>query len=126
MKTDQELNSAGFTESGATRYKASAKAYCDELFAKAVALGDRDKASDASREVTHEHVRGAAAVLAIRGHDKQDASQVWCQVGEYLCAAAAGVGGGKLEQTWGVALFGLSLTLGVILFVIRNTWSRNR
>jgi hypothetical protein len=124
MKTDEELKDAGFTDSGTTRYKASAKAYCDELFAKAVALGDRDKASDAPREVTHEHVRGAAAVLAIRGQDMQDATQIWCRIGEYICAASAGVGGGNLQQTWGVALFGLSLTVGVVLFVIRNTRSR--
>lgn len=124
MKTEQELHTAGFTDSGATRYKASAKAYCDELFAKAIALGDRDKASDTSREVTHEHVRGAAAVLAIKSQDKNDPTQVWCQVGEYVCAASAGVGGGKLEQSWGVVLFGLSLTIGVILFVVRNTRSR--
>ena len=124
MKTDQELRAAGFTDSGATRYRATTQAYCDEVFAKAVALGDRDKAADAAREVTHEHVRGAAAVLSLKGQDRSDAVQVWCQVGEYVCASAAGVGGGKLEATWGVAVFGVSLTIGVILFVVRNTRSR--
>lgn len=124
MRTDQELQAAGFTDSGATRYRVSAKAYCDELFAKAVALGDRDKASDAAREVTHEHVRSAAAVIAAKGQNRNDSIQVWCQVGEYVCAATAGVGGGNLDQKWGVVMFGLSLTLGVVLFVVRNTRSR--
>lgn len=126
MKTDQELQAAGFTESGATRYKATALAYCDELFVKSVALGDRDKATDTPREVTHEHVRGAATALALRGGERQDAVQIGCQVGEYVCAAAAGVGGGKLETSWGVAVFGLSLTIGVVLFVTRNLRSRSK
>lgn len=126
MKTDQELQAGGFTESGAKRYKATATAYSDELFSRAVALGESDKAADAPREVTHDHVRSAAAALALKGQDKSDPVQVGCQVGEYVCAALAGVGGGKLEHSWGVLLFGLSLTLGVILFVIRNSRSRTK
>lgn len=126
MKTDQELQAGGFTESGAKRYKATATAYSGELFSRAVALGESDKAADAPREVTHDHVRSAAAALALKGQDKSDPVQVGCQVGEYVCAALAGVGGGKLEHSWGVLLFGLSLTLGVILFVIRNSRSRTK
>lgn len=126
MKTDQELQAGGFTESGAKRYKAAATAYCDELYSRSVALGDSDKAVDAPREVTHDHVRSAAAALAVRGNDRSDPLQVWCQVGEYVCAASAGVGGGKLEHSWGVLLFGLSLSLGVVLFVVRNMRSRAR
>ena len=126
MKTDQELQVGGFTESGAKRYKATAVAYCDELFNRSVALGESDKATDAPREITHDHVRSAAAALALKGQDKSDPVQIWCQVGEYLCAAAAGVGGGKLEQSWGVLLFGISLTVGVILFVVRNSRSRSK
>jgi hypothetical protein len=124
MKSDDDLKKAGFTESGAKRYAAAETAYCDELFAKSIALGDRDKAPDTAREVTHDHVRSAAAVLAVRGQEGQSTLQVWCQVGEYVCAAFAGVGGGKLDKTWGVVIFGLSLTVGVVLFVIRNTRSR--
>lgn len=124
MKKDLELKSAGFTDSGAKRYDAATKAYCDELFAKAVAMGDRDKAPDTAREVTHEHVRGAAAILAVRGQDEHTGWQIFSQAGEYICAALAGVGGGKLEHTWGIILFGISLTVGVVLFVTRITRSR--
>jgi len=106
------------------RYSAATDAYCEELFAKSVALGDIDKAPDTAREVTHDHVRGAAAVLAVRGQNGQSNLQVGCQIGEYVCAALAGVGGGKLDQTWGIVTFGLSLSAGVVLFVIRNTRSR--
>lgn len=126
MKTDLELDAGGFTESGAKRYKATATAYSDQLFLRAVALGDNDKAIDAPREVTHDHVRSAAAALAVKGQDKSDPLQVWCQIGEYVCAASAGVGGGKLEQTWGILMFGISLTAGVVLFVIRNSRSRSK
>lgn len=126
MKTDKEIQDAGFTTSGATRYKAATTAYCDELFTKAVALGDRDKAADTPREVTHEHVRDAATSLALRGMERQDSINVWFQIGEYLCAVAAGVGGGKLETAWGVALFGISLTIGVIFFVVRTFRSRGK
>ena len=124
MKSEDELRQAGFTQSGANRYAATATAYCEDLFAKSVAFGDIDKALDTPREVTHDHVRGAAAALAVRGQDGQSTLQVWCQVGEYVCAALAGVGGGKLDLTWGVVMFGLSLTIGVILFVIRNIRSQ--
>jgi NaMN:DMB phosphoribosyltransferase len=124
MKTDQELQAGGFTESGAKRYKATATAYCDQLFGRAVTLGESDKAIDAPREVTHEHVRSAAAALAVKGQDRSDPVQVCCQIGEYVCAACAGVGGGKLEHSWGVLMFGISLTLGVILFVVRNSRGR--
>jgi|SRR5688572_32798019 len=121
VKADQDLKDAGFTDSGIVRYRNTAKGYCDELFAKAVALGDRDKATDTPREVTHEHVRDAAVALGQKGRDNQTPGQIRCQVGEYLFTAAAGVGAGKLDQQWGIILFGVSLAIGVVLFVIRNT-----
>jgi hypothetical protein len=124
VKTDAELIAAGFTDSGITRYRNTANGFCDELFIKAVALGDRDKAVDAPREVTHEHVRDAAAKLAERGRKGQSSLQIWCQIGEYVFTATAGVGAAKLDQSWGIILFGGSVALGVILFVVRNTQKR--
>lgn len=120
MKTDQDLRTAGFTDSGLNRYKKTVEDYCEEVYSKAIALGDRDKASDAPREVTHEHVRDAAAELQRRGRESKTTTQIWCQAGEYVCAATAGVGAGKLDTTWGIALFGLSLTIGVVLFIVRS------
>lgn len=128
MKSESELKQAGFTDSGAKRYIATSTAYCNELLAKSVALGDIDKAPDTATEVTHDHVRSAAEVISARGKGSQGQTlaQVWCQVGEYICAALAGVGGGELEKPWGVVVFGLSLTVGVILFVVRNTRSTSK
>lgn len=126
MKTPQELEAAGFTDSGARRYDASMEAYSAALFSKSVALGDRDKADDAPREVTHEHVRSAAAAIEMKGSDRTDPVKVWCQAGEYICAGLAGVGGGSLSKPIGIAVFGISLAVGLVLFVIRSTRSRNQ
>ena len=120
MKTELELKSIGFTDSGITRYVKTATAYCEDLCTKSTALGDRDKSSETPREVTHDHVRSAASEIASKGKETIGRSQILCQIGEYVCAALAGVGGGKLETSFGIILFGLSLTVGVVLFVIRN------
>ena len=122
MKTEKELKDAGFTESGTTRYRQSTTEYCDTLFQKAVTFGEADKADGLPREVTHDHVKAAAHAIANSyGRDQPTKVQIWCQVGEYVTAAFAGLGAGKLDQTWGIALFGISLTLGVICFIVRNT-----
>jgi len=94
------------------------------LFARAIALGESDKAPNAPREVTHEHVRDAADAISRRRRDAASPLQVGCQVGEYICAAAAGVGGGKLDQAWGIAVFVGSVAIGVILFIVRSNNQR--
>lgn len=45
--------------------------------------------------------------------------QIFLQIGEYVCTALVGVGSGNLDQQSGVLLFGLSIAIGIILFVIR-------
>jgi len=124
VKTDQELEQAGFTNSGRTRYQTTTNEFCDTLFVKAVALGERDKAPNAPREVTHEHVRDAAQAIASTHKDSPTRLQIWCQLGEYVFTAAAGLGAGQLQHAWGIALFGISVAVGVVLFVIRNTQRR--
>jgi hypothetical protein len=121
MKTDQELLDAGFTQSGFQRYKATVIAYSECLFERSVALGEADKAHDAPREVTHDHVRSASVALEVKGQARAYSVQAFCQIGEYVCAATAGVGGGALNENWGILLFGVSLTIGIILFVIRTS-----
>lgn len=122
MKQESDLQTAGFTDSGQTRYKQTVSEYSDMLFTKAVAYGDAAKASDAAREVTHDHVKAAAHHIAASfSRSDKHSLAVWCQVGEYVAAAVAGLGAGKLDHTWGIALFGVCLTIGVILFVVRNT-----
>lgn len=122
MKTDIELKNAGFTDSGKVRYQKSATEYSDTLYAKSVALGDRDKGDGMPREVTHDHVRSAAHVIAASyGKEGNSRVGIFCQIGEYVSALGAGIGGGKLDESWGIFVFGISLTIGTILFVVRKT-----
>jgi hypothetical protein len=119
IKTDHELQTAGFTESGRSRFYKTIDDYALNLFEKSVALGIIDKSKDAPIEITHDHVRASAIFLSLR---KQE---IWkhftlFQIGEYLCAVAAGVGGGKLDKTWGILLFGASIVVWIALFVTRN------
>ena len=124
MKTPQELAAEGFTQSGATRYNAATKDYCDQLFAKSIALGENDKAPGSPREVTHDHVRSAAAAMSLRSNNKPRPLSIICQIGEYVCAAVAGIGSGKLDTPPGILMFVLSVALGVIFFVTRNVGSK--
>jgi hypothetical protein len=120
IRVDADLKADGFTDSGLKRYRDTVKGFCDDLYRKALALGDRDRAADAPREVTHEHVRSAAQQIAARGDRSTTTGHHICQIGEYLCTAGAGVGGSNLNANWGIGLFGISLALGVILYLIRT------
>jgi len=123
VKTEPELQNAGFTAAGIERYENSTTAYCDQLFTRSVQNGKNDKAPDARIEVTYEHVR-AAADSFIRRRQEANWLQIWCQVGEYVSAVCAGVGGGNLSQGWGTPLLVSSTAIGVILFIIRVTQKR--
>lgn len=105
------------------RYQKTAQEYCDLLYTRSIALAEFDKHPEVQIEVTHEHVRDAADSLARR---RQEASrlQTWCQVGEYVCAIGAGVGGGKLDEKWGVGVLAATSVIGVILFIIRSNQQR--
>ena len=124
MKTEQELRAAHFTESGVQRFLVTERAYADELFKKAGLLGEADKGTDTPLEITHDHVRRAALALGMR-RERTSGWFIACQVAEYVCAAGAGVGSNYLNTQSGIILFGGSLVVGVILFIVRMTWDRN-
>jgi hypothetical protein len=120
--TDQELVQAGYTPSGAKRYRETMEAYAKTLHEKSLAFGEASRASDASIEVTHDHVRSAAhSISSTFGREQPSPYSVPIQVGEYFFTALAGIGGGSLKESWGVPLFVVSVALAVILFVVRNT-----
>ena len=122
MKTEQELQDAGFTPGGRKRYLATVEAYSQSLFEKAVTYGKVDKADDTPLEITQENVRAAAHnIVSIFGKDKPSMWNLPIQIGEHVFTALAGVGGGKLDARWGIALFVISIAIAVILFVVRNT-----
>ena len=120
--SEEQLRAAGFTESGTPRFIDTVKEYSNVLFARAIHYGDVDKAPNLLREITHEHVRAAAASMA-KSFGKTAKSK-WTtlgQIGEYIFTAIAGVGGGHLDNQYGIAAFGLGLSGAVILVVIRIT-----
>ena len=122
MKTDHELQKAGFTSSGSKRYADTIQAYSQTLFDKSVVYAQADKAADAGLEVTHDHVRSAAHnIMATFGRDQPSKLIVPIQIGEYVFTALAGVAGGNLKESWGTPMFVLCVALAVVLFVVRNS-----
>jgi hypothetical protein len=118
MRTDQELITNGFTESGKKRYIEAVGQYSDALFNTSIKLAEASKASDTNIEVTHEYVRDAAIAISKR-KEKPSMIQIFLQIGEYVCTALVGVGSGNINQKWGILLFGFSSAIGVILFISR-------
>ena len=55
-----QLRSEGFTGSGIKRFSDTVPDYAKQLLDRAVHFADAARATGMQREVTHEHVRGAA------------------------------------------------------------------
>lgn len=122
MKTDQELQQAGFTNSGAKRYRETVLLYSTTLYDKAISYGQADKASDSNLEVTHDHVRAATHnITATFGREQPSKLGVAIQIGEYILTALSGVAGGNLKESWGTPMFVVCVAMAVILFVARIT-----
>jgi hypothetical protein len=121
VKTDKELQQAGYTASGAKRYQETVAAYSATLYNKAVVYGHADKATDTNLEVTHDHVRAAAHNITTSfGREQPSKMGVPIQIAEYLLTALAGVASGNLKEQWGIIMFVVCVALAVILFVVRN------
>tara|TARA_R110002096_G_scaffold199271_13_gene383119 strand:+ start:3192 stop:3575 length:384 start_codon:yes stop_codon:yes gene_type:complete len=121
-KTDQELTGDGFTSAGISRYRQVIDGYTGEVHSKAVRQADAEKASDMPREVTDNHVRAAAhSIASSYGTKVRPKWWIPCHVAEYVFTAVAGVGAGKLDQWWGILMFGVGLGIAVLLIVIRLT-----
>lgn len=116
----KDLVNAGFTQQGYLHVFAVLRDYEQELRKRAVAAAQADAAKGTQIEVTQKHVRQAAQDIAHSAATRSPGWATWTQIGEYLGTAAAGVGGGHLDEAWGIATFGIGLTLGVVLFVIRQ------
>jgi len=116
---DVELDKAGFTNSGNTRYKKTVNDYNDLLFEKSVNFGEIDKAPNSPREVTHEHVKAAAHSIAKSyGKPKKPNWYPFAKIGQYICAALLGLTSGKLPETWALIMFMLSFSIGGILLFL--------
>jgi hypothetical protein len=124
--TDTDLDTAGFTNSGKTKFKETVQDFSNQVFEKSVRYGDAEKGDGLQREITHDHITAASFNIS-KTFGKRNKSNwlILAQVGEYLFTGVAGVGGGNLKEQWGVITFGLGLGLAVILIVVRLTNSKD-
>ena len=108
---------AGFTESGKTRFKDTINDYATSVFKRSLTLADFDKGENSPREITHEHVRNAAAKLFLKSHRPK-----WLNITtplEYIATMVAGLSGAYLNTTVGLISFIISISMGVTLIIIR-------
>jgi hypothetical protein len=114
------VSDAGFTPSGLRHYESAVNDYAHELKDRSVAYAEAEKAPGLARETTYEHVRSAARHISASTHSNQTTPTIICRIGEYICAAVAGAGAGHLDKQLGILSFGVGLTLGVVLLLIRT------
>lgn len=117
----QELIVEGFTDSGKERYNRTIIDYSDELFEKSLHFGDADKATNHTREVTHEHVKSAAYSIAKSfGKSKKSFWLVLAQIGQYIAVGFIGYFSSQLNDKSGIPGFAISFSIGAILFIIEK------
>lgn len=127
MKNTEELESDGFTASGLARYQETVKTYAETLRSKAVTYGDADKAPDLPREVTHDHVRAAAHLIANSyGKDKVSSWWIVSQVAEYVLTATSAFALGNTDKPWGTPVFVVSAVVAGILIAVRLSKSKSK
>lgn len=118
--SEDSLVAAGFTSSGKKRSSDTSTDYVKELYEKSKLLADASRGQDLPREVTHEHVRSAARILAVSfGRPNAPWWALPCQVLEYLATAGVGLGTGQLDQPWGIKISLGCFIVGVLLLVLR-------
>jgi len=120
--TDIDLENAGFTNSGKTKFKETIQDFSNQVFEKSVRYGDAEKGDGLEREITHDHVTTASLNISKTFNKKNKSNGlIAIQVAEYIFTGVAGIGGGNLKEQWGIITFGLGLGLAVILIVVRLT-----
>lgn len=118
---EKELSQSQFTTAGIQRFNQTLSAYSRQLFAKSILFADSERVDNYDLEVTEKHVRTAASEMTKSFGKKRPPSWiVFSQAGEYICTGIAGAGASNLNQTWGIVCFGLGLTIGIALFVLRT------
>lgn len=120
MKTAGQLQADGFTTSGIYRYQQTVTEYAEILHAKAVSYGDAAKAPSLAREVTHDHVRAAAHLIADSvGKPKTSGWFAVSHVAEYALTAISAFSLGNTKAIWSTPVFVISAVIAGILIVVR-------
>lgn len=118
--SEEGLRAAGFTDSGAPRFKDTVQEYLNILFERAILYANVDKAPNLPREITHGHIRSAAFSIAKSfGKPVKSKWAIPVEIGKCLAIAIAGVGGGHLDKQVGFIAFALALAATVILVTIQ-------
>lgn len=119
--SDHSLEQANFTNMGKQKYVQIIQDVAVRLYQTSVKYADEDK-NDLPREVTQEHLQHASSTMFSKYHSaKKTKGIIVCQCGEYIFSASAGLGAGHINDYWGIVVFGLSLCLATVLFVVRLT-----
>lgn len=118
---ETDLVNEGFTDSGKERYKKTIQDYSNIVFDKAITYGDVDKSPNLKREVTHEHVKGAAYSIANSyGKPTKPNWIIFAQIGQYLCTGLVGYFSSQLDDKAGIIGFVISFSVGAILFLVEK------
>lgn len=124
--SEEQLRYVGFTNSGAPQFIRTVKDYAWILYQRAIRFGELDKARNFPLEITHEHVRNAARVIANSfGKPARPWWVVPTQVFEYVVIGFVGAGASNLHSRLGVATFGFGLFIAGILMLARLTKGRS-
>lgn len=112
---------ATLTQSGTAHLDRTVADYRTLLLDRAVKVAEESKGPESPTEVTYDHVRRAAHVIAAQfGAPVTPTRFVVAQVFEYVCTATAGVMAGHLDKGgWAIAGFGVSTAIGVVLVAWR-------
>ena len=119
MIDEQNLNAAGFIQSGKRRFKEVVIAFSDDLFLKSVKYSDAG-ASNNEREVSADDVYNAVKRIYAAPLQQHKKWNLCLQILEYIFAILVGVGASNLKEMWGLLVFLVCFILATICFVIRT------
>lgn len=107
-----------YTPGAEARIRVTVEDYQAMLKAKAVECCNAERVLDGTPEITAEHVRKAAHIIA--GSYGIRAKTNWgIQVAEYAAVGAVSVGASNIKDSWGLVLFFLALAVGAVLLIAR-------
>ncbi|MGY1826248.1 hypothetical protein [Blastococcus sp. SYSU DS0541] len=98
------------------------ESFANELFDQATTYEKRSRGNTSTQQqFTTAHISDAYIEVRRTGLKQSGKDQFWAFLTRlllYLAAAGIGVGGNKLEEDWGIALFWSSLAVGLVMVII--------
>lgn len=116
---EQNLDDAGFIQSGKRKFKEVVTAFSDDLFLKSVKFYDA-VARDNDREVSADNVHSAVKKIYATPLEQHKKVNLALQIVEYLCSVLVGVGASNLKEIWGIFMILVSFIIAVVCFMYRT------